>query len=185
MNHKIKDVQTANIYKYLQVPNWPTARFATPKSPCGTHVQIKPCHVQNPALYKPSAHRGVDSAALKPISLSLVTGKHAHEFLNTLTYGSFESQGLHVPCICTSNVDLKPNAVKMLRVVRVIHFPLIFCIKFKISCLSYIVQRKSTGRKSTGRKNQRSVSRSNYNYGAWRDNSHEKRITANTSDYCS
>lgn len=81
---------------------------------CGADVSIKPCHVQKPALYKPAAYGGVDSAVLEPISLSLVTGKPAHNFLNTMTYGSFESQGLHVPWAHTLNVDTKPRALKLL-----------------------------------------------------------------------
>lgn len=81
---------------------------------CSADVSIKPCHVQKPALYKPAAHGVVDSAVLEPISLSLVTGKPAHNFLNTMTYGSFESQGLHVLWARTLNVDTKPRALKLL-----------------------------------------------------------------------
>lgn len=63
---------------------------------CSADVWIKPCHIQKPVPYKPAAHGGVDSAVLEPISLSLVTGKPAHYFLNTMTYDSFKSQGPHV-----------------------------------------------------------------------------------------
>lgn len=105
INYRIREAETA-IYKCSLDPYW-QARLSNLQdsgyskklslSPCSTDVWIKPCHIQKPVLYKPAAHGGVDSAVLELISLSLVTGKPAHNFLNTMTYGSFESQGPHVP----------------------------------------------------------------------------------------